>query len=363
MGKIRVQNVSKKFEEVLAVNDFNIEIDDGEFVALVGPSGCGKTTTLRMLAGLEKTSGGRIFIDDKDVTHELAKDRNIAMVFQNYALYPHMTVRQNVGFSLKMQKLQKTEMNRRIDRAADLMGLKEYLDRLPKQLSGGQRQRVAVCRAIVREPAAFLFDEPLSNLDAKLRVSARSEIRALQQELNTTSVYVTHDQVEAMSMSDRIVVMDQGKIQQIADPISLYEKPQNTFVASFIGSPSMNLHKIDLSNDYDDSNSREGALSLTKKLHQYGKKNIVVGVRPEHFELGKSSHKGLGLTGKISQLEILGGETLVHLKTGNGQVWQIKSPGHPNLLVGQTLEVHALSEYIHFFDPETNLRLKKILER
>lgn len=360
MGKIRVQNVSKKFDEVLAVNDFNIEIDDGEFVALVGPSGCGKTTTLRMLAGLEKTSGGRILIDDKDVTHELAKDRNIAMVFQNYALYPHMTVRQNVGFSLKMQKLQKTEMNRRIDRAADLMGLKEYLDRLPKQLSGGQRQRVAVCRAIVREPAAFLFDEPLSNLDAKLRVSARSEIRALQQELNTTSVYVTHDQVEAMSMSDRIVVMDQGKIQQIADPISLYEKPQNTFVASFIGSPSMNLHKIDLSNDYDDSNSREGALLLTKKLHQYGKKNVVVGVRPEHFELGKSSHKGLGLTGKISQLEILGGETLVHLKTGNGQVWQIKSPGHPNLLVGQTLEVHALSEYIHFFDPETNLRLKKI---
>lgn len=360
MGKIRVQNVSKKFDEVLAVNDFNIEIDDGEFVALVGPSGCGKTTTLRMLAGLEKTSGGRILIDDKDVTHELAKDRNIAMVFQNYALYPHMTVRQNVGFSLKMQKLQKTEMNRRIDRAADLMGLKEYLDRLPKQLSGGQRQRVAVCRAIVREPAAFLFDEPLSNLDAKLRVSARSEIRALQQELNTTSVYVTHDQVEAMSMSDRIVVMDQGKIQQIADPISLYEKPQNTFVASFIGSPSMNLHKIDLSNDYDDSNSREGAMLLTKKLHQYGKKNVVVGVRPEHFELGKSSHKGLGLTGKISQLEILGGETLVHLKTGNGQVWQIKSPGHPNLLVGQTLEVHALSEYIHFFDPETNLRLKKI---
>lgn len=360
MGKIRVQNVSKKFDEVLAVNDFNIEIDDGEFVALVGPSGCGKTTTLRMLAGLEKTSGGRILIDDKDVTHELAKDRNIAMVFQNYALYPHMTVRQNVGFSLKMQKLQKTEMNHRIDRAADLMGLKEYLDRLPKQLSGGQRQRVAVCRAIVREPAAFLFDEPLSNLDAKLRVSARSEIRALQQELNTTSVYVTHDQVEAMSMSDRIVVMDQGKIQQIADPISLYEKPQNTFVASFIGSPSMNLHKIDLSNDYDDSNSREGALLLTKKLHQYGKKNVVVGVRPEHFELGKSSHKGLGLTGKISQLEILGGETLVHLKTGNGQVWQIKSPGHPNLLVGQTLEVHALSEYIHFFDPETNLRLKKI---
>ena len=360
MGKIRVQNVSKKFDEVLAVNDFNIEIDDGEFVALVGPSGCGKTTTLRMLAGLEKTSGGRILIDDKDVTHELAKDRNIAMVFQNYALYPHMTVRQNVGFSLKMQKLQKTEMNRRIDRAADLMGLKEYLDRLPKQLSGGQRQRVAVCRAIVREPAAFLFDEPLSNLDAKLRVSARSEIRALQQELNTTSVYVTHDQVEAMSMSDRIVVMDQGKIQQIADPISLYEKPQNTFVASFIGSPSMNLHKIDLSNDYDDSNSREGALLLTKKLHQYGKKNVVVGVRPEHFELGESSHKGLGLTGKISQLEILGGETLVHLKTGNGQVWQIKSPGHPNLLVGQTLEVHALSEYIHFFDPETNLRLKKI---
>lgn len=360
MGKIRVQNVSKKFDEVLAVNDFNIEIDDGEFVALVGPSGCGKTTTLRMLAGLEKTSGGRILIDDKDVTHELAKDRNIAMVFQNYALYPHMTVRQNVGFSLKMQKLQKTEMNHRIDRAADLMGLKEYLDRLPKQLSGGQRQRVAVCRAIVREPAAFLFDEPLSNLDAKLRVSARSEIRALQQELNTTSVYVTHDQVEAMSMSDRIVVMDQGKIQQIADPISLYEKPQNTFVASFIGSPSMNLHKIDLSNDYDDSNSREGAMLLTKKLHQYGKKNVVVGVRPEHFELGESSHKGLGLTGKISQLEILGGETLVHLKTGNGQVWQIKSPGHPNLLVGQTLEVHALSEYIHFFDPETNLRLKKI---
>ena len=244
-----------------------------------------------------------------------------------------------------------------------MLQIEPLLNRRPAELSGGQRQRVAIGRALVRDVDVFLFDEPLSNLDAKLRVSARSEIRALQQELNTTSVYVTHDQVEAMSMSDRIVVMDQGKIQQIADPISLYEKPQNTFVASFIGSPSMNLHKIDLSNDYDDSNSREGALLLTKKLHQYGKKNVVVGVRPEHFELGKSSHKGLGLTGKISQLEILGGETLVHLKTGNGQVWQIKSPGHPNLLVGQTLEVHALSEYIHFFDPETNLRLKKILHR
>ena len=286
MARVRFEHISKVYEgtKTPAVKDFNLEINDGEFLVLVGPSGCGKSTSLRMVAGLEIPSGGKIFIDDKDVTHLPPKDRDIAMVFQNYALYPHMTVKENLEFGLKLRGVKKAEREEKVIKVAAALGLTEYLERLPKALSGGQRQRVALGRAIVREPKVFLFDEPLSNLDAKMRVEMRAEIIRLHNELKCTMIYVTHDQTEAMTMGERIVVMSQGEIQQVAAPMDLYHHPANPFVASFIGTPPMNLIP-----------QTDGSL---------------LGIRPEDCTLKKGGEEA------VDFVEPLGSETLVHLKSG-----------------------------------------------
>ncbi len=285
MAQVRFEHIGKVYSagDKPAVDDFNLTVADGEFLVLVGPSGCGKSTSLRMVAGLETPTSGRIFIGEKDVTNLPPKDRDIAMVFQNYALYPHMTVKENLSFALKLRGFPKKEIEDRVARAAETLGLNDYLKRLPKALSGGQRQRVALGRAIVREPAVFLFDEPLSNLDAKMRVEMRSEIIRLHHRLKATMIYVTHDQTEAMTMGERIVVMDAGRIQQIAEPMEIYNRPANPFVAGFIGTPPMNL--ID---------RPEGRL----------------GIRPEHIRIVP------GATHRVDFLEPLGPETLVHLDPG-----------------------------------------------
>ncbi|MBP5284512.1 MAG: ABC transporter ATP-binding protein [Kiritimatiellae bacterium] len=287
MSEVRLEAVSKVYSrgDRPAVDGFSLDVKDGEFVVLVGPSGCGKSTTLRMVAGLETPTSGKISIGETDVTNLPPKDRDIAMVFQNYALYPHMTVRENLSFALKLRHFHKDEIVRRVAEAARSLGLSEYLERLPKALSGGQRQRVALGRAIVREPAVFLFDEPLSNLDAKMRVEMRSEIIRLHNRLGATMLYVTHDQTEAMTMGERIVVMDKGRIQQVAGPLEIYERPANRFVAGFIGTPPMNLFP-------------KGTLS----------DSATVGLRPENIALGRGT-----LRATVDFTESLGSETLVHV--------------------------------------------------
>ena len=295
MAEVRFENVRKVYSrgDAPAVEGFSLEVRDGEFLVLVGPSGCGKSTSLRMVAGLESPTSGRIFIGGRDVTGLPPKDRDIAMVFQNYALYPHMTVEENLSFGLKLRRVPKEEIARRVESAAETLGLKPYLKRLPKALSGGQRQRVALGRAIVREPAVFLFDEPLSNLDAKMRVEMRAEIIRLHNALGATMIYVTHDQTEAMTMGERIVVMSAGRIQQVAPPLEVYERPANTFVAGFIGTPPMNLFPA-------------GTIDP----------DHVVGVRPEHVRLmppcDAPDEKG-ALAATVDFVEPLGSETLVHV--------------------------------------------------
>lgn len=294
MSEVVFKNISKVYAkgDAPAVDDFSLTVRDGEFLVLVGPSGCGKSTTLRMVAGLELPTQGKIFIGNRDVTYAAPKDRDIAMVFQNYALYPHMTVAQNMAFALKLRHVPKAEIQRRIESVAEALGLTPYLKRLPKALSGGQRQRVALGRAIVREPAVFLFDEPLSNLDAKMRVEMRAEIIRLHHRLRATMIYVTHDQTEAMTMGERIVVMNQGRLQQVAPPLEIYERPANTFVAGFIGTPPMNLlppRVIDAAH--------------------------TIGIRPEHIRLERADETSTakGIYGRVDFCEPLGSETLVHI--------------------------------------------------
>jgi multiple sugar transport system ATP-binding protein len=289
-----------------AVNSVNLEIAQGEFLVLVGPSGCGKSTTLRMLAGLEPITSGRIFIGDRDVTNVPAKDRDIAMVFQNYALYPHMTVAENMGFALKIAKVSKDEITRRVQEAAGLLDLEQYLDRKPKALSGGQRQRVAMGRAIVREPQVFLMDEPLSNLDAKLRVQTRTQIAALQRRLGTTTVYVTHDQVEAMTMGDRVAVLKEGILQQVDAPHALYEAPVNAFVATFIGSPSMNLAEVGIVDGGVDFGGYHVPVERDVLAKASGS-TVLLGIRPEALHVGDS---GAPMT--VTLVEDLGADTYIH---------------------------------------------------
>jgi multiple sugar transport system ATP-binding protein len=300
MATITFEHVTKQFDETKAVNDLNIEVEDGEFLVLVGPSGCGKTTALRMLAGLEEISSGRILIGDRVVNNVAPGARNVAMVFQSYALYPHMTVYDNLAFSLRNQKQRKEEIDRRVQSAAKTLELNTMLKRKPKQLSGGQRQRVALGRAIVREPEAFLMDEPLSNLDAALRLQTRAEILKLQQRLGTTTIYVTHDQVEAMTMGDRIAVMRLGVLQQIGTPEDLYKNPANTFVATFIGSPAMNL--------------------LPASTLGIGADGKLAGFRPEHVELGNGSAAAAHYDATVEVVEYLGDEQLAHLRLGDTDV-------------------------------------------
>jgi multiple sugar transport system ATP-binding protein len=320
MASITVDHVSRVFPDgTEAVKDVDLEIEDGEFVILVGPSGCGKSTLLRMIVGLEDVTDGRICIDDEDVTNKAPRDRNLAMVFQNYALYPHMTVRGNLEFPLKLAKVDKGEIRERVDRAAEVLELTELLDKKPANLSGGQRQRVAMGRAIVREPAAFLLDEPLSNLDAKLRVQMRFELDQLQDRLGTTTVYVTHDQTEAMTLGDRVAVMRKGVVQQVASPKELYLAPANLFVAGFIGSPAMNFFPADLDGHRVKLPMCEYDLpeDVVQHADRLAGKNVIVGVRPEHFEsvdaVGRRDRdEGARFTATVDVLEWLGSELFAH---------------------------------------------------
>ena len=332
MAPITFEHVTKRFDDSVAVDDLNIGVADGEFLVLVGPSGCGKTTALRMLAGLEEISDGRILIGDRVVNNVAPGARNVAMVFQSYALYPHMTVYDNLAFSLKNFHVDKPEIDRRVRDAAQTLELTEYLKRRPKQLSGGQRQRVALGRAIVREPSAFLMDEPLSNLDAALRVQTRAEILKLQKRLATTTIYVTHDQVEAMTMGDRIAVMSKGVLQQIGTPEDLYTKPANTFVARFIGSPAMNLLP-------------SGAIGV-------GAGGKLAGFRPEHVALGDGRPNTARYDALVEVVEYLGDEQLAHLRLGDHML-VAKLPVEPRLEAGRQETFSVPLQKVMLFDEDS----------
>lgn len=353
MSSVEITNAMKAYGDQQVLHNVNIHVEDGEFVVLVGPSGCGKSTLLRMIAGLEDITGGEISIDGKVVNNKHPKDRDIAMVFQSYALYPHMTVEENMGFSLKMKNTDKVEQKKKVDESARILGLMDLLDRYPRQLSGGQRQRVAMGRAIVRDPKVFLFDEPLSNLDAKLRVQMRTEIRSLHQKLKTTIVYVTHDQIEAMTMADKIVVMHDGYIEQIGSPLELYDYPENIFVASFMGSPSMNLIKGRM--DVDDPQrflTRSGeVLHLPYPIYASQDQELVIGIRPEHFEV---SDKGTDF--EVAVIEPTGSELQLILKLGEENLIAAFRD-RLSLAPGDTVRLAMMHQNLHFFDGETGQRI------
>ncbi len=351
---------SGKQPDVTAVKGIDLEIEDHEFMVLVGPSGCGKSTTLRMLAGLEEISSGDCLIGDQRVNDVLPKDRNIAMVFQNYALYPHMTVFDNMAFGLKLQKVPKDEIQTRVNEAAEVLGLVDLLKRKPKALSGGQRQRVAVGRAIVRKPQVFLFDEPLSNLDAKMRVQMRTEISKLHSRLDATMVYVTHDQIEAMTMGDRICVMNDGEIMQVDKPLDLYNRPQNMFVAGFIGSPAMNFFKGRISNsggsvqfieDGDGAVSVSLNEALSSRVQDYSDKSIILGIRPENL-IQKGEASASTFQARIEVCEPMGSETFLYLNTGSTDLVAKVHSDH-TYKMGSSIELHMDMQQMHFFDPQS----------
>jgi multiple sugar transport system ATP-binding protein len=357
MASVTFNNVTKKYGNVMAVNDLNLEIADKEFLVFVGPSGCGKTTSLRMLAGLEDVTEGTILIGARDVTDVAPKDRDIAMVFQSYALYPHMSVYDNMAFSLKLRKMNKAEIDKRVHKAAQTLSIEPLLPRKPKQLSGGQRQRVAVGRAIVREPKVFLFDEPLSNLDAKLRVQTRAEITKLHQQLGTTFIYVTHDQVEAMTMGTRIAVMKDGTLQQIDSPQNLYDRPANQFVAGFIGSPSMNFFDVQVKGTRESIVVEGEGLQLnipaerTSGLDQYIGQSVTMGVRPEDLHDAAFVPPGIH-TGKweaqVDVTELMGNEVYLYLVTGKNSYVARVDP-RTQARVGKTVQMAANLDNVHFF--------------
>ena len=363
MATVTFDGVWKKFGEVVAVNDLNLKIEDGEFMVLVGPSGCGKTTSLRMIAGLEEISEGTLSIGDRVVNHVAPKDRDIAMVFQSYALYPHMTVRDNMAFGLKLRKTPKDEIERRVNEAAAMLSCQNLLDRKPRELSGGQRQRVALGRAIVREPAVFLMDEPLSNLDAKLRVQTRAEIARLHQRLGTTTVYVTHDQVEAMTMGERIAVMSEARLQQVGSPQELYDHPDNRFVAGFIGSPSMNFLDVEATGSGNaivlKGNGVEIPLPERYKdsIKGHEGKKLIAGVRPEHLDVEQDGPAGT-LSGSADVVEYLGNEELIHLTVGDVDVVALIGSEH-RVKPGDDLQLKVALEKVHLIDPESTLALDK----
>jgi multiple sugar transport system ATP-binding protein len=337
MADVTYEHVTKNFDGTTAVRDLTLQVTDAEFMVLVGPSGCGKSTALRMLAGLEKISDGRILIGDQVVNNVAPQARDIAMVFQSYALYPHMTVYDNLAFGLRNKKVPRKDIDRRVRRAAEILDLDPLIKRKPKQLSGGQRQRVALGRAIVREPAAFLMDEPLSNLDAKLRVQTRAEILKLQQELSTTTIYVTHDQVEAMTMGDRIAVMKEGVLQQVGAPVDLYEDPTNVFVAGFIGSPAMNL--------------------VPAPVIDVGGADRIAGFRPEHVRIGHRTADGIEFEARVEVVEYLGDEQLVHIARKDASL-QAKLPVEEKVSAGEQLTFAIPREKLYLFDAETEQRIR-----
>ena len=356
MAQVSVENVSKSFGSLTVVHDINVMVPDGKFIVLVGPSGCGKSTLLRMIAGLEEISSGVVKIGARVVNDLPASKRDIAMVFQNYALYPHKNVAENMGFSLKMAHLPLTEINARVENAAQILGLEPYLKRYPRELSGGQRQRVAMGRSIVRKPQVFLFDEPLSNLDAKLRVQMRSEIRELHQTLGTTTIYVTHDQIEAMTMADQIVVMREGRIAQTGTPLDLYDNPASVFVAEFIGSPSMNMVSAIVKGGAKPSVVlNEETLLLPPDLSVKDGQEITLGIRPENLILSQKGKKNI-LTAKVIVIEPTGSETHVVMRFGKQDIVAVFRERHP-LEIGQTIHLTYEPEKVHFFDTKTGLNL------
>jgi multiple sugar transport system ATP-binding protein len=353
MASVDIIDVRKSFGSQEVIHGVSIGIGDGEFVILVGPSGCGKSTLLRMIAGLEPITSGNVRIGERVVNELPPKDRDIAMVFQNYALYPHKTVSENMGFALKLRRAPKSEIDTRVKRAAEILNLMPFLSRYPRQLSGGQRQRVAMGRAIVRDPKVFLFDEPLSNLDAKLRVQMRAEIKELHQRLKTTTVYVTHDQVEAMTMADRIVVMNEGVVEQAGSPLELYDRPANIFVAGFIGSPAMNLLKgiVRVKGDASFLTQSGVTLPLAKAFKDADGRPAIYGIRPEHFSLD-----GQGVKAEIAVVEPTGSETQVFARLGGDKivgVFRERVAAQPGELLAMAPDPNA----VHLFDAATGLRL------
>lgn len=358
MAQVRLDAITKKFGETTVIPTLSLDIADQEFVVLVGPSGCGKTTTLRMIAGLEEASSGHIYVGDRDVTQLRPGLRNCAMVFQNYALYPHMSVRDNIAYGMKVRKTPPAEIDRRVHEAARILGLEPMLDRRPKNLSGGQRQRVAIGRAIVREPDVFLFDEPLSNLDAKLRIEMRTEIKNLHHRLQATMVYVTHDQVEAMTLADRVVVMRDGVIAQVADPITLYEQPANTFVAGFIGSPSMNFLPVQLTQQdsklyvvLTDGSRLLVPPARNERYQAVVGRNLTLGIRPEHMQEPQEGHPAVAQV-CTEVLEPLGPHTLLLGKIED-QKFTAQIDAHTRVQPGELVPIGFDMERMHLFDPES----------
>jgi multiple sugar transport system ATP-binding protein len=366
MASVTFQNIGKKFGDLTIIKDLNIEVADKEFLVLVGPSGCGKTTSLRMLAGLEDVTSGEIKIGDRVVNDVQPKDRDIAMVFQSYALYPHLSVYDNMAFGLKLRKTPKDEIKRRVNEAAEVLGITDLLDRKPRQLSGGQRQRVAVGRAIVREPKVFLFDEPLSNLDAKLRVQMRAEISRLHQRLQTTFIYVTHDQTEAMTMATRIAVMNKGDLQQLDTPQMLYDHPANLFVAGFIGSPAMNFFpgKLVVDGNKVIVDTEDFKLEIPSKhnasLKNMNGKRVVLGIRPENIhdpEFAPRNFEAGKISAKVDVTELMGNETFLYLVSGKNTFIGRVDP-RSKLRVGDTVEVMFDLDKLHVFDAETEVAIR-----
>ncbi len=355
MANITLKGIKKAYGKTEVIHGIDWEIKDGDFVVIVGPSGCGKSTLLRMIAGLESITEGEVSIGDTVVNKLEPSQRNIAMVFQNYALYPHMTVYKNMAYGLKLQKLDKAEIEARVNKAAKILELGDYLKRLPRELSGGQRQRVAMGRAIVREPAVFLFDEPLSNLDAKLRVQMRLEIKNLQHELGITSVYVTHDQVEAMTLGDQLAVLNGGYVEQLGSPIEIYERPASTFVAGFIGSPSMNLIDGQMSTDGTTLTLPDGS-TITLPTPRAAGKAVKLGIRPEHFGLGEGENQ---VPLHVRVVEQLGADTLVHGNLGDTNVpLVLRLEGVQSLQAGGIVQLHIPQDALHVFDGETGKRVE-----
>jgi ABC-type sugar transport system ATPase subunit len=355
MAEVVFESVEKRFGEVVALRDFSLEIADGEFVVLVGPSGSGKTTALRLVAGLEALTSGTIRIGDRAVDRLAPRDRDIAMVFQDYALYPQMTVYQNLAFSLKMRKMPRDDIDRQVHRAADMLDIEELLMRKPRELSGGQRQRVALGRALVREPKVFLMDEPLSNLDAKLRVQTRSEIKHLQEQVGTTTVYVTHDQVEAMTMGDRVAVMSEGVLAQVGDTRTVYEHPANVFVAGFIGSPAMSFATLGATQTGDALTVHRDELSLTLPgVTLDVPSEVVVGVRPEHTQLWSDGEGLVGpISGRAEYVEMLGRETLIGIVTGGEQRFTVLADADSAVKPGEPVRFGLEPRRLYLFDVAT----------
>nr|HID13057.1 ABC transporter ATP-binding protein [Anaerolineae bacterium] len=353
--KVELENLTKKWGKVVGADHINLDIGDGEFVAFLGPSGCGKTTTLLMVAGIYKPTEGYIRFDDRVVNYLAPKDRNIGMVFQSYALYPHMTVFQNISYPLKLKKIPKDEMRKRAQRVADMMGIGHLMDRKPAQLSGGQQQRVALGRALVKEPALLLFDEPLSNLDARLRLTMRGEIKRLQMDLGITSIYVTHDQVEAMTMADRIAVMKDGRLQAYATPEELYDQPRTLFVAGFIGNPPMNFLEVEVTREDGDYHARRKGFDVIVPPDRgekvVGRGRVILGIRPEDITISDR-----GISGEIYVVEPLGRDDLITVHLGDASVHVLADPVL-GLRMGQTVTLNFNTHKVQFFDPQTEMSL------